>query len=140
MPVDRKHLVAIGWLARVSVAAVFVYAAIPKLIDPVGFAETISNYQVFPYWSWNALAVVVPVLELVGAATLLTGWKRQAGAAWLGALTCGFLVLIASVILRGIDINCGCFGASAEASSGVGWGLFWRDVALLAGIGLAARR
>lgn len=128
------------WMARVAVAGVFVYAAVPKLMDPVGFAETISNYQAFPYWSWNALALVVPMVEIVGALTVLVGWKRQAGAALLGALTCGFLVLIASVVVRGIDINCGCFGTEAAASSGVGWGLFWRDVVLLAGIGVAGRR
>ena len=142
---SRRHLTSwrvpapIVWLARAAVGGVFAYAAVPKLVDPVSFATTIANYQAFPYWSWNALAAVVPTMELVGALSVLTGWKRQAGAVLLGALTCGFLALIASVIIRGIDVSCGCFGSEASVSSGVGWELFFRDVGLLVGVWLAGR-
>ena len=35
--------------------------------------------------------------------------------------------------MRGIDLNCGCFGEVTEASS-VGWPMFLRDVGLLIAI------
>jgi uncharacterized membrane protein YphA (DoxX/SURF4 family) len=127
------------WIARLVVAAVFVTAAVPKIEDPDLFSIDISNYQAFPYWSWNFLAAVVPIMELVGAAAIVSGWKRQAGAVMLGALNVGFLILIASVILRGIDISCGCFGSSPDAPA-IGWGDFGRDVALMVGIVLAGLR
>ncbi len=123
--------------ARLLVAAVFVAAAIPKLLDPLAFSEAISNYRVFPYWSWNALAALVPMLELVAAAMLLCRSTRRAGALLLGGLTLAFIALIASVIVRGVDVECGCFGQSSAPES-VGWPLLLRDLLLLAGIAVAS--
>ncbi len=128
-----RLLPALAATARLVVAAVFVAAAIPKLLDPAAFSAAIGNYQVFPYWSWNALAALVPMLELVAAAMLLCHNTRRAGALILGSLTLAFIALIASVILRGVDIECGCFGHSVAAES-VGWPLLLRDLLLLAGI------
>ena len=130
--------VALDWSVRLAVAGVFLVAAIPKILDPAQFASDISNYQAFPYWSWNVLAGTVPMLELVGAASLLTGWRRGAGATLLGILTVAFTLLIASVMVRGIDVTCGCFGTDPDAD-GAGWPELIRDVALLAGIWLSLR-
>ena len=135
---DRAHRLTMGlvWLARLAVAAVFVYAAVPKAIDIAAFAESIRNYQAFPVWSVHLLAAWVPMLELVGAASLLTGSKRRAGAVVLGVLTVAFLVLIASAIVRGIDLQCGCFGQKTEGDP-LGWSEFARDVVLLVGVIIA---
>lgn len=124
------------WTARLVVAAVFIYAAVPKIVDPAGFAEDISNYQAFPYWSWNLIATVVPMLELCGAVALLTGIGRRGGALLLGILDAAFMVLIMSVIVRDIDLSCGCFGHEQEAAS-VGWPTLFRDAGLMIGIMLA---
>jgi uncharacterized membrane protein YphA (DoxX/SURF4 family) len=125
------------WIARVVAAGVFVVAAVPKVADLGAFAEDVAAYRVFPYWSVNAIAAIVPMIELVAAAALLGGLKRRAGAIVLGALTLGFIALIASVIARGIDLQCGCFGRDVEAAT-VGWPQLWRDVALLGAIVVAA--
>lgn len=138
--VDRRRIRrALVWAARLGVAATFCVAAVPKLEDPAAFAEAISNYQAFPYWTVNLLAGFVPALELVGAAALVTGFKRDAGAFALAGLTVGFIALIASVIYRGIDIGCGCFG-QVDTASQVGWPLLWRDLGLLGAIVVAALR
>ena len=127
---DRIKWIAI-WIARVVAGGVFIAAAIPKLVDPAGFAEDIGNYQFFPYQLDNLIAAIVPMLELLGGLALLTGFKRRGGSLLLTGLTLCFLVLILSVIVRDIDLACGCFGNSEEASS-VGWPLFIRDLGLLA--------
>jgi uncharacterized membrane protein YphA (DoxX/SURF4 family) len=119
------------------VAAVFIAAAVPKIVDLEGFATDIASYQSFPYWSVNLLAAVVPMIELWGAFALLVGWKRRGAALALGLLTVGFIALVSSVIVRGIDLQCGCFGHDVQASA-VGWPLLLRDVALLAAIAVAA--
>ena len=131
-------LEALTWLARLAVAAVFLAAALPKIADPVGFIADLRNYQVFPHGSWTAIAALVPMLELVGAAALLTGRWRRAAALLLGGLTLAFLALIGSVIARGIDLHCGCFGQDAAAEA-IGWPLFGRDLGLLALIAFAGR-
>jgi putative oxidoreductase len=128
-----KWMLAAGWAGRLLVAGVFLYAGIFKLAEPAAFAEDIANYQAFPHWTWNLAAAVVPIAEILGALALLTGFKRRAGAVMLGALTMAFIGLIVSVIVRGIDLDCGCFGKAAEASS-VGWPLLLRDLGLLLAI------
>ncbi len=133
-----RGLAALAVLARLAVAAVFLAAALPKIADPAGFVADLRNYQVFPHWSWTAIAGLVPMLEVVGAVALVIGWKRRAAAVLLGLLTTSFLILIGSVIARGIDLQCGCFGRDAAAES-IGWPLFLRDVGLLALVGLAGR-
>jgi len=120
----------------VIAAGVFIWAAIPKLIDPVGFAEDIANYQAFPYWSWNFIAAVVPALELVAAVALLSGVLRKGGVLLLAVLDAAFMALILSVIVRDIDLSCGCFGREEEAAT-IGWPTFLRDAALMLAIVIA---
>jgi putative oxidoreductase len=132
---DRALLVqlAMGWLGRVIVAGVFMFAGAQKLLDPAAFAQDIANYQAFPWWTWNLAAAVVPMVEILAGLAVLIGFKRRAGTIVLGSLTVAFLGLILSVIVRGIDLNCGCFGDAAE-SSAVGWPLVFRDLGLLVAI------
>lgn len=125
-----KWMLIFGVLGRLIAGGVFIYAGIIKLIDPVAFAEDIANYQAFPHWTWNLAAAIVPIAEVVGGLALVTGFKRRASAVMLGSLTVAFIGLILSVIVRGIDLNCGCFGEAVEASR-VGWPLVLRDLGLL---------
>lgn len=129
------------WGARLVVAGTFTIAAIPKVDDLAGFAQDIRNYQWFPDWSLHGLAAVVPMVELVGAAAVLSGRERwvRAGGLMLGILTVAFVALIGSVIARGIDLDCGCFGKQAEAEA-VGWPTLLRDLGLLGAIGVAMFR
>ncbi|WP_052547182.1 MauE/DoxX family redox-associated membrane protein [Enhygromyxa salina] len=128
-----KWMLAASWAGRLIAGGVFIYAAALKLVDPVAFAQDIANYQAFPYWTWNLAAAVVPVVELLGGLALIIGFKRRAGSVVLGALTLAFIGLILSVIVRGIDLSCGCFGEATQ-SSAVGWPMLLRDVALLVAI------
>ncbi len=138
-PLRARLLPLAIWAARVGVAAVFVAAAVPKLGDIMTFVADIRNYRVFPEPSLHVLAAVVPMVELVGAAALVSARPRwvRAGATLLGLLTVAFIALIASVIARDIDLECGCFGKQAEAQL-VGWPTLWRDVGLLLAILVAA--
>ncbi|HLT40346.1 MAG TPA: MauE/DoxX family redox-associated membrane protein [Enhygromyxa sp.] len=128
-----KWMTIVGWLGRLVAGGVFVFAGVQKLLDPAAFAQDIANYQAFPYWTWNLAAGIVPVTEILAGLAVLIGFKRRAGAIVLGSLTVAFIGLILSVIVRGIDLNCGCFGEAVEAST-VGWPLLLRDVGLLLAI------
>jgi putative oxidoreductase len=119
-------------LLRIALAAVFVWAALPKLVDPGEFASAIQNYRVVPESYVGVLAVLVPVFELVVALALLTP-TFQHGAALLAALMlAAFAIAMAQARARGIDLRCGCFGATFEAK------VSWLTVARSAGLsGLA---
>jgi putative oxidoreductase len=128
-----KWMIACGLVGRLVVAGVFLFAGINKLLAPDAFAQDIANYQVFPHWTWNLAAASVPITEVLGALAVLFDVKRRAGALVLGALNVAFIGLISSVIWRGIDLSCGCFGAAAEADA-VGWPMLLRDLALMLAI------
>ena len=124
------------YLCRFVIAGVFIAAAVPKLMDPNEFAQVLAGYRL-PYYSIHAIAAWLPPLELFAGVAVLIGYKIRAGLFLMAVMTLGFLAAIYSVILRGVNIECGCFGAT-ELASTVGWPLFWRDVALFTGICVVA--
>ena len=74
------------------------------------------------------------MLELVAAAALVSG-RLYRGGVWLTVgLMATFTALIGSALARGIDLDCGCFGALAPTEP-VGALDLARNVVLL---GLAA--
>lgn len=120
------------WLtlaARLAVAAVFVWAAVPKLLDPAAFAEDIGNYRLLPEMLVGPLAAVLPVLELVVAVALVAGVEAKGAALVAGAMLLGFTAAMGQAMARGIDIDCGCFGSASTTE--VGWGPILRNSALL---------
>jgi putative oxidoreductase len=120
------------WGVRAGFFALFLWAGSAKLLDPSAFAQDISHYRVLPDKLVPALAVGLPVLECVVALALLTRTYLR-GAASLGA---GMLALFACAMaqakLRGIDLDCGCFGR--EIADPVSW----TKVALNAGLAMLA--
>ncbi|HEY2899450.1 MAG TPA: MauE/DoxX family redox-associated membrane protein [Polyangia bacterium] len=98
-------------LLRLALAAVLIVAGTLKLRDPTAFATEISNYQLLPALA-PYLAAALPVTEaLVGVALLVfpAAWRRSAALA-AAALFAMFLLAVGSAYLRGINIECGCFG------------------------------
>jgi hypothetical protein len=70
--------------ARIALASVLAFAAIPKLGDAATFARDIDNYHMLPV-AWAApLAVMMPPLEILVALALLVGIHAR-GAALISA-------------------------------------------------------
>ena len=101
----------IGLLLRVVLGVAFVWAAASKLRDPLAFATAVESYQVVGAdWArWVALGL--PWLELwAGLGLLFPGVRR--GSAWvIGLLLLCFMGLHLSAWLRGLEVDCGCFGS-----------------------------
>ena len=99
------------WIERLSrwfLAAVMIFAAIPKLIDPGAFAEVVGAYGLLPDFLVVPAALALPLLELVGAFLLIHG--RISGL-WITALLMLLFIAVLSYgIWLGLDIDCGCFG------------------------------
>jgi hypothetical protein len=94
---------------QIALGAVFVAAAIPKIADPPAFAHLIYNYRLMPGGLVNALALVMPWIELVVGILLVAGvWRREA-ALVAAALVLVFLGAIGWNLARGHAVDCGCF-------------------------------
>jgi uncharacterized membrane protein len=121
-------------LLRVAIAALFLFAAITKLVDPSSFAQQIANYQLTPWPATAGLSVFLPALELCVGISLLLGRWESGALVWVAILLAIFSGALLSAIVRGLSIDCGCFGRSIE-NTGTLWPLI-RNVLLLAVTGV----
>ena len=122
------------WLHRalgVVLGGVFLYAAGSKLIDPRPLVTIIWGYRILPAGPINLLAIYMPWVELLVGIGLLTGFKRRAAALWGAGLLVMFITALGINAVRGVNVACGCFSASAEDVSNA-WLLVLRDLPMLA--------
>ncbi len=123
-------------VTRAVLGTLFVLAGVLKLRDGGQFAVEIANYQLLPQLA-PYLAITLPATEIVaGLALVIPGWRR-AGALVLVGLLLAFTVAVTAVRVRGINIECGCFGGD---SGPITWWTVARDVLLLKLAALLALR
>jgi len=113
---------------RLVVGGVFIWAGALKAADPLGFAQTIKNYRAFPHDLVFIIAIVLPWVEVLSGAGLIAGVLKKSSALIAAVLLAGFIILVGSALLRGIDTACGCFGSVSRRAD---WGLMLMDAVLL---------
>lgn len=98
-------------VARCVLGLVFVYAAWTKLAQPwERFALSVDSYGLLPEWGVIVVARALPWLELLLGLLLVAGWLLHYVAPLVTALLAGFWVAMLWAYLRGLGIDCGCFG------------------------------
>jgi len=107
----RWNLVA-SFFMRLVLGGTFILAAIPKILDPKGFALDITHYDFFPKYVVNLIAITLPWIELFIAFSIIFAVAQKGGVLLLNLLLITFLVLLGQAWIRGLDIDCGCFGHS----------------------------
>jgi len=93
-------------------AAFFVVAGLAKIADPPGFAHEIHNYGLVPGPLVNAMALVLPWLEVITGVALFLGIARRSAARVLGILLIVFIAALSINLWSGKPVDCGCFGVS----------------------------
>lgn len=122
---------AISLVCRLGVAAVFLYASLDKIVHPDLFAQSIANYRMVPMALLHPFAWLLPVAEVVVAVALVVGWQGRGASLLAVLMTVMFIGAIATALIRGLDISCGCF--ETEGGGKVGRDLLIRDIFLLIG-------
>jgi putative oxidoreductase len=113
---NNKYL---SFAFRIILGVIFIIASYDKILNPAEFAIAIDNYRIVPRVFINISAIVVPWFEFNCGLLLLLGVFNRASALALLSLSIIFIFMLASAIIRGLDINCGCFGTGSAVS-------FWR--------------
>jgi uncharacterized membrane protein YphA (DoxX/SURF4 family) len=126
----RGHAV-LGLLARLYLGGLFVYASWHKLLHPNTFALDVATYQILPLALVNLAALILPWVEVVAGAMLVTGFRTRAAALLIAGMMAVFMAALASALGRGLDMSCGCFAAQGTADPISGWTML-RDAAWLA--------
>ncbi len=103
--------------ARLSLALVFITAAVVKLLDINLFAQRVGDFGLIFDGLVMPAAWTIVVLELLAGIALLLHWR--------GGLTCSVALLLIFIsvltygIALGLDIECGCFGPAVHVSLGM---------------------
>src|SRR5580658_215710 len=123
-PIDR--LLAAG---RIALGVIFTYAAFLKVsMSWLTFAASIDAYQLLPDWAVTPLAQLLPWLELALGLLLVSGFAVRWAGTVVTLLLGGFFTAMVQAHMKGLDIDCGCFGPGEK----IGANTFWRDGSLVA--------
>ena len=114
---------------RLILGAVFLWAGIVKARDPVTFSWDIEGYGVIWGPAAALVALYLPWLEIITGGALVLGRPGRGALIVAAALLGIFLAALAQAWLRGLDVQCGCFGASGASGRYAWW--VARDMALL---------
>jgi putative oxidoreductase len=105
----------VAWLLGVSL----ICSSVPHLGNPYFFLGSVYGYKLVGPGIGQIVAMVVPFLEVVLAACLITNLFRGAAHAITLSMLLVFVIVQTSAKLRGLDIPCGCFGPRHETA--IGW-------------------
>jgi uncharacterized membrane protein YphA (DoxX/SURF4 family) len=100
---------------QIVIGLLFAWAALAKLGNLGAFALQLHNFRIVPVPTENLLALTLPWIELVAALALILNVQARAGAVVVASLMVVFTGAVVLALIRGLDIECGCFG-TADAS------------------------
>lgn len=123
--------VPIHSVLRIVLGGIFLWASWDKIAQPEAFAGVIGNYQLLPEAMVPLVAIVLPWTEAVCGICLVTGIWAGGAALIINMLVVVFIAALSMNLLRGIDVNCGCFSVDG-ASAGSTPLEIGRDVVILA--------
>jgi uncharacterized membrane protein YphA (DoxX/SURF4 family) len=104
---------------RIGLGGLFLFAAYQKLFaspfSHQNFMEAILAFRVIPNrseWDWLLMTGTygIPWIELLAGLALVLGVWTRAAALVIGVLLMVFIAGIVSVVTRGFDVDCSCFG------------------------------
>jgi uncharacterized membrane protein YphA (DoxX/SURF4 family) len=122
-----------GAVAQYLLATVFLMAGVAKLADRSGFERAVVNYRILPSALARRVGQFLPYVEVVGAALLFSGFFKVLVSGMLLGLLLVFTVAVVVNLIRGRELDCGCFGTVAEAK--LSWLTVGRNI-LLSGLAL----
>jgi uncharacterized membrane protein YphA (DoxX/SURF4 family) len=130
-PVTDTHRKYLTLTLRIILGWVFLCAGGLKIAEPVAFAGSVAAYKLLPTFGNYLVAATLPWVEVLCGLLLIIGYRVRAGTTLVLLMNLVFAVAIISAIVRGLDIDCGCFRQGGPKTSP--WIALLRDLALIAG-------
>ena len=113
-----RVLDAVGTVARLGLAAVWIASGAIKLFDPHGTVASVKAYELVPDSLVSLVAAVLPFLELALGLLLLLGVGVRIVAVLSAVVLLVYIAGIAQSWARGLTIDCGCFGGGGQVAVG----------------------
>jgi putative oxidoreductase len=94
-------------IVRLSLGCLFLWSSVPKIRQPYDFLSSVYNYELAGPKLGMLVAITLPWVEL------LVGGIFVGGALLVSiAMAAMFTFALAFALYHGLEISCGCFGAS----------------------------
>jgi uncharacterized membrane protein YphA (DoxX/SURF4 family) len=104
--------------ARVVLGGVFLVAGGLKVIDPQSSVAAVRAYRLLPTSVATIVGWGLPFAEIALGLLLLAGVATRLVAAAVVVLLVVFIAGVASAAIRGLSIDCGCFGGGGDVAPG----------------------
>ncbi len=108
----------IGLLSRLVLGGVLLVAGYLKVGALDKSQMAVRAYELLPISLANFLGLVLPFFEVVIGLLLILGAATRVVAALGGFTMFIFIIAIAQAWVRGLNIDCGCFGGGGEVAPG----------------------
>ena len=115
---------AIRWF----LGAIFIYSSYHKIIEPEQFAKIIYGYYLFPDFTINLIAIILPFLELYTGLFLVLGIYPRTAALIILIMLFIFIIAISINLVRGVEFDCGCFSFGETGYTSSARRLLVRDI------------
>ena len=93
---------------RILLALIFITAAAQKIARPWDFGRAIYAYEFLNGFLISPSVIAIPWIEFLASILLLFNRFTRSSAIILGLMNITFIFAISSVIVRGMEIDCGC--------------------------------
>jgi len=113
---SNKYLL---FIFRLILGFIFIYSGIEKISSPTGFSDAVLNYKLLPDIFINFFAIILPWIELIAGLLLLFGIAVKENSLIINSLLLIFIIAISISLIRGLNIDCGCFGTSGGTKIGI---------------------
>ncbi len=114
--------------ARWVLGSTFLIASFHKIAAPEDFAAAIYSYGLFPAYSINLIAVILPFLELFSGLALIFGVYHRGAIIVVSGMLLVFIAALSTNIIRGHSFDCGCFSFNSQNTGTDAIGLLVRDI------------
>ncbi len=117
-------------IIRWTMGATFLFACYHKIIAPAHFAKIVYGYYLFPDFTINLIAIILPFLELFSALALILGVYPRSAALIINGMLFAFIIALSINLIRGVEFDCGCFSVGESGYSYSIGELLARDIFL----------
>lgn len=101
------------FVIRILLGVIFILSSIPKIKQPYDFLASVYNFELVGPKLGMMVAMTLPWLELFAGICLIGGIFVSGAFLVCSAMGAMFVYVIISALVQGLEISCGCFGASS---------------------------
>jgi uncharacterized membrane protein YphA (DoxX/SURF4 family) len=108
----------VSLVARLLLGGVMLVAGALKVTDPEAATQAVRAYELLPEGFDGVVGLLLPFLEIGIGLLLIVGYGVRAAAVAAGVFMVLFIAAVSSAWVRGLAIDCGCFGGGGQVAPG----------------------